>query len=115
MDNGNSETSVNNGQVITPGLEIVPGRKRPRVWTPEKGGKDFDWVKKVEEDVIFCKGKIGTAALAIKADKVANQGASLERILNDTMVSIVERKANTFSDFVAHYVAVRDENLYLRG
>jgi hypothetical protein len=30
--------------------------------------------------------------------------------------SIVERQTNTFSDFLAHqYMAVRDENLFLRG
>jgi hypothetical protein len=100
-----------------PGPELLPGRKRPRVgWSPEKGNGDaaIDWVTRINNDMDFCKGKIGTAALAIKTDKVVNLGASLADIMTNTMVSIFERQANTFSDFVVDYGKVCDENAFLR-
>jgi hypothetical protein len=107
-DNGNK------APVLT-GPELLPGRKRQRVWTPEKGRTDFDWMARIQQDADFIKGKIGTAALGIKSDKLVNLGGSLSNILSETLVAIFERQANTFSDFVNEYGKVRDENQSLRA
>jgi hypothetical protein len=95
------------------GPELLPSRKRTRVWTPEKGGSEMDWEKRIEEDVNFAKGKIGMAALNIKTDKLVNLGASVVDFLNNTFVEVIERQANTFSDFAMQFNKVREENVRL--
>jgi hypothetical protein len=113
----NSDTNPN-GTTPVPaptisGPELLPSRKRTRVWTPEKGGSEMDWERRIEEDVNHCKGKIGMAALAIKTDKLVNLGSSVVDFLNNTFVEIIERQANTFSDFAMQFNKVREENVRL--
>jgi hypothetical protein len=113
MDNNASTNAGTAPAPVISGPELLPSRKRSRVWTPEKGGSEMNWEKRIEDDVNFAKGKIGMAALGIKTDKLVNMGASIVDFLNHTFKEVIERQANTFSDFAMQFNKVREENVRL--
>jgi hypothetical protein len=118
MDRRNS--SGGKGGPILKGPTLLPAptqsNKRPRVGTPEKvkESQDFSMVNRIQEDMDFFKGKIGTAALGIKTDKIVNLGQCFNEFINGTLVSILERQASTMSDMASKIDMLGKENTGLR-
>ena len=82
------------------------GLKRFRVNTPEKStGPRF--VDRLVKDMADIKGKIGTAALNIRATNTKDLVAALVNIMNDTIVASFEVTNNALSD-LAGQVTDRD-------
>jgi hypothetical protein len=97
--------------------EKRPGTKRSRVETssPQKELTGTDWHKRIEDDVNWVKGKIGTAALGLKSDKIISLADSMREFLNVTLVEIYERQASTQSDMCTEIGNLVSENEKLRG
>jgi hypothetical protein len=112
----------------TPALHANKGPvgKRPREDTPspEKAtepttievgsepdtGSGTDWHGRINEDVKWIKGKIGTAARGLKTDKIVTLAESVREFMNNTLVDIVERQASTNSDLCTEVIWLRKEN-----
>jgi hypothetical protein len=105
-----------------PGLHLLPGKKpaekRPRQDTPspakEVSGNTINWQVKIQEDTKWAKGKIGTAALGFKTDKIASLSQSVVEFLTVTLVEILERNATTASDMYGELSESRQENVALK-
>jgi regulator of replication initiation timing len=93
------------------------GGKRTRVETssPQKEVSGTNWHVRIEEDVNWIKGKIGTAALGIKTDKITSLANSFQEFMSNTLVEIFERQANTASDMSSEINMLVDENNRLRA
>jgi hypothetical protein len=71
----------------TPALHArTPSAKRSRVesGSPAKEMVGTDWHGRIASDTEWIKGKIGTAALGIKTDKVSSVAESLNNFLSVT-------------------------------
>jgi hypothetical protein len=94
----------------------TPSVKRSRVesGSPTKETAGTDWHGRIASDTEWIKGKIGTAALGIKTDKVSSIGESLNNILTVTLVEIFERQASTNSDLCTEVMHLTAENKALK-
>jgi hypothetical protein len=84
------------GPVMLPAKK--PAEKRPRQATPTKEVSGTDWNGRINSDMVWAKGQIGTAALGFKTNSIANLSQLVTDFLSNTLVSILERNANTVSD-----------------
>jgi hypothetical protein len=101
----------------TPAIHRTPSAKRSRVETgsPSKEMVGVDWHGRIADDTEWIKGKIGTAALGIKSDKVVSLAESFNNFLTVTLVEIVERQASTNSDLCTEVMRLNAENQALKG
>jgi hypothetical protein len=106
-----------------PGPQILPGKKpaekRPRQDTPsptkEASETTVNWQKRIQDDVEWAKGQIGTAALGFKTNSIANLSESVVGFINGPLVRILVRNANTASDMCDAIFEKQQENLILQG
>jgi hypothetical protein len=96
-------------------LPTPQSNKRPRVATPDKEAQSFDMIARIQEDVEYCKGKIGMAALGVKTDKMVNLGQCFTEFISVTLVSILERNASTMSDLASRVDNLGKENAELKA
>jgi undecaprenyl pyrophosphate synthase len=89
-----------------------PASKRVREDTPspQKETTGTDWHGRIAKDMVWAKGKIGTAAQGFKTDKIVSLADSLKDFCKVTLVDILERQANTSSDLVTEVMRLTAEN-----
>jgi hypothetical protein len=103
----------------TPALHAKgPAEKRAREDTPspqkQQESTGIDWHGRINADVTWAKGKIGTAALALKSDKIVSLADSVRDFFNKTLVDIIERQANTSSDLATEVIRLQRANEQLQ-
>jgi hypothetical protein len=105
-----------------PGPQILPPKKpaekRPRQDTPspaKENPESVDWQVRIQEDVDWAKGEIGSATLRFKTDKIASLSESVVNFLSVTLVDILVRNANTASDMYGELCTTKQENAMLKG
>jgi hypothetical protein len=62
-----------------------PAKKRPRQGTPTKEVGGTDWNGRINGDMEWAKGQIGTAALGFKTNSIANLSQSVSDFLTNTL------------------------------
>jgi hypothetical protein len=113
MSQGGFGKGRKNGPVLTGPIMLPPKKpaeKRPRQGTPTKEVSGTDWTGRINNDMEWAKGQIGTAALGFKTNSIANLSQSVADFLTNTLVSIMERNANTVSDLCTELSAAQTEN-----
>jgi hypothetical protein len=109
----NANTGKKKGPILS-GPTLLPGKKpaekRPRQETPTKEQQGTDWQGRINEDMEWAKGQIGTAALGFKTNSVASLSQSVVEFLSVTLVTVFERQASTLSDMCGEIYASRDTN-----
>jgi hypothetical protein len=109
----NPLTGKKKGPVLS-GPQLLPGKKpaekRPRQETPTKEATGTDWHGRINEDMEWAKGQIGTAALGFKTNSIASLSSSIVDFFSGTLVSIFERQSSTFSDICSELYETRECN-----
>jgi hypothetical protein len=102
-----------NGPILTGPTMLPPKKpaeKRPRQGTPTKEVGGTDWNSRINSDMEWAKGQIGTAALGFKTNSIASLSQSVVKFFSTTLVSILERNANTFSDLCTELSSAQEDN-----
>jgi hypothetical protein len=102
-----------NGPILTGPIMLPskkPAEKRPRQGTPTKEVGGTDWNSRINSDMEWAKGQIGTAALGFKTNSIGSLSQSVVEFFSTTLVSILERNANTLSDMCTELSAAQDDN-----